>query len=104
MGRSNTYEFKFNGEKILLKSAKDNKTLCYLVTRPHFSPKSPIDGSTLRFRNSLGLLSLPLGISHIIIVDSSASHLHELHDHYTRQMTNNNYNFQSAASGCKISQ
>jgi len=68
----NTYEFKFNGKKIVLKPAKpklnvgnnegtitDNKTPCYLMTRSHFSPESPIDGSTPKCRNSLGLSLFP---------------------------------------------
>ena len=92
LDRSNTYEFKFNGKKIVLKLAKlkssvennkertitekNDKALCYLVTRTHFSPESPIDGSTPSSRNSHGLLSLPLGIPPIAIVEPSASHLH----------------------------
>ena len=39
-----------------------NKTSCSLVTRSHFFPKSHIDGSTPRSKNSLDLLPLPLGI------------------------------------------
>jgi len=111
LGKPNTNEFKFKRKKIVLKPAKpksnvgnnkertittkDNKTPCYLVTRPHFSPKSPIDNFTPKSRNSLSLLPLPLSISPYVTVESSAPHLHELHDHYTRQMTIINYNFQS---------
>ena len=56
LGRSNTYEFKFNRKKIVLKpakpksnvgdnkertvNAKDSETLCYLVNNSHFSPES----------------------------------------------------------------
>jgi len=57
LNRSNTYEFKFKEKKIVLKPAKlklnvrnnegtitdkNNKTLCYLVTRSHLLPKSPM--------------------------------------------------------------
>ena len=38
---------------------KNNKKPCYLVTRPHFSPESPINGSTPRPRNSVGLPVFP---------------------------------------------
>jgi len=98
LGKSNTYKFKFNEKKIVLKLAKiksnvrnneertvttkDNKTPCYLVSRPPFFIESPIDRSTLRSKNSLGLFSLPLSISHIVTVELSAPHLHELHDLY----------------------
>ena len=40
---------------------KNDKALCYLVTRTHFSPESPIDGSTPRCKNSRGLFPLSLG-------------------------------------------
>jgi len=76
--RSNTYELKFNRKKIVLKPTKlksnvgntkertiierNDMAPCYLVTRTHFSPKSPIDGSTLRSRNYRSLSPLPLGI------------------------------------------
>jgi len=33
------------------------KTSFYLVTKSHFSPGSPIDGSTRKSRNSVSLLS-----------------------------------------------
>jgi len=117
MGKSNTYEFKFKKKKIVLKPSKlklnvgidrertttdkDNKTPCYLVTRSHFSPESPIDGSTLRSKNSLGLLSLPLGIPLIITVEPPAPYLHELHDHDTKKMIIGNYNYQSTAESHK---
>ena len=73
------------------------KTPYYLVTRPNFSPESPIDGSTLRSMNFLDLLPLPLGIPPSVTVEPSAPRLHELHDHNTKQMTISNYNYQSAA-------
>jgi len=85
--RSNTYEFKFNGKKIVLKPAKpksivgstkertitekNEKIPDYLVIRTHFSPQLPIDGSTPRSWNSRGLLFLPLGIPPIAIVEPS---------------------------------
>ena len=78
-----------------------NKTSCYLVTISHFSPDSPIDESTLRFRNYVGLLPLPISISLVVTIEPPASHLHELHDHNTRQMTINNYNYQSVAESHK---
>jgi len=84
-----------NKEEIV--TEKNNKTPCHLVTRSYFSPESPIDGSTPMFRNSLDLLSSPLGIPSIVTVETSAPHLHELHEHNTRQMIINNYNYQSAA-------
>jgi len=116
LGRSNTYEFKFKRKKIVLKSTKlksnvknnkdktitdKNKTPCYLVTISHFSPGSPIDGSTLRSRNSLSLLSLLLGIPLNVTVEPLAPHLHELHDHNTKQTTISNYNYQSAIESQK---
>ena len=61
-----------------------NKTSCYLVTESHFSPEFPIDGSTLRSRNSLGFLPLSLGVPLIVTIEPYASYLHELHDHDTR--------------------
>jgi len=116
LGRSNTYEFKFKRKKIVLKSVKlkssvennkegtvtvkSNKIPCYLVIRTHFSPESPIDGFTPRSRNSLGFLPLPLDISSIVTVEPCTPHLHELHEHNTRQMKNN-YNYQSAAESHK---
>ena len=115
LGRSNTYEFKFKEKKIVLKAIKpksnvgnnkegtstekNSKSPCYLVTRSHFSPESSIDGSTLGSRNSLSLLPLPLGISLIATVEPF-THLCELHDHDTKQMTINNYNYHR----CKVSQ
>ena len=63
--------------------------------------ESPINESTPRFRNSLSFLPLSLGISLIVTVETSAPHLHELHEHNTRQMTINNYNYQSAAESHK---
>jgi len=66
------------------------------VSRPYFFPESLIDVSTLRSRNSLGLLPLLLGISPIVTIEPSVPYFHELHDHYTRQITISNYNFQSA--------
>ena len=48
--------------------------------------------------------SLPLGISSIIIVEPSAPHLNELHDHNPRQMTISNYNYHSATESHKRSQ
>jgi len=117
MGRSNTYEFKFNGKKIMLKpvkpkssgennkkrivTEKNDKTPSYLVSRTHFSHESPIDGSTPRSRDSRGLLHLPQGIPPIVTVEPSASPLHKLHEHNTRQMTINNYNYQSVAESHK---
>ena len=99
LGRYNTYEFKFKGKKILLKPAqpksnmgnnkegtitdKNNKTPRYVMTRSHFSPESPIDGFTPRFRNNVGFLRLFLGISPIVTFELPAPHLHELHDHNT---------------------
>ena len=80
---------------------KNNKIPCYLVTRSHFSPESSIDGSTPRARNSLGLLPLPLGIPHIIAVELSIPYLYALHDHITRQLTTNNYNYKSAVESHK---
>jgi len=71
------------------------------VTRPHFCAESPIDASTPSSRNSFGLLPLPLDISPIITVEPSAPHLHELHDHSTRQITISNYNFQSGIESHK---
>ena len=55
---------------------KNDKTPCYLVTRTYFSHESPIDRSTHKPRNSIGLLPLPLGIPPIITIESSAPHLH----------------------------
>ena len=71
------------------------------MTRSHFFLESPIDGSTPKSKNSLGLLLLPLDISSIVTVESSAPHLHELHDHNTRQMTISNYNYQSTVKSHK---
>ena len=113
LGRSNTYEFKFKGKKIVLKPANPSvgnnkeRTITkitdktYLVIRTHFSPESPIDGSTLRSRNSLGLLPLPLSILPIATVESCAPHLYKLHEHKTGQMTISNCNYQSAAESQK---
>jgi len=70
-------------------------------TPSHFSPESPINGSTPRSRNSLDLLSLPLGILSIVTVEPPAPNLHELHDHNTRQMITNNYNYQHVAESHK---
>ena len=113
LGRCNTYEFKFNKKKIVLKPAnpkssvgnnkertvteENDKTHCYLVTRTHF-PESPITGSTPRSRNSSGIIPLPLGILPIVTVESYASYLH---DHNTKQKTISNYNYQSAAESHK---
>jgi len=87
LGRFNTYEFKFNEKKIVLKpaklksnvgnnkegtvNAKDNEIPCYLVNKSHFSLESPINESTPRSKNSSGIVSLPLGISYIITNESS---------------------------------
>ena len=71
------------------------------MSRSHFSPESPIDGSTPRFRNSLSLLPLLLVIPSIITVELSAPYLHELHDHNLRQMTINNYDYEFAAESHK---
>ena len=68
-----------------------------LVTRSHFSPEFPINGSTPRSKNSLGLLLLPLGIKPIVIVEPLAPHLHELYDHNIMQITISNYNYQFIA-------
>jgi len=99
LGRSNTYEFKFKEKKIVLKSVKPksnvgsnregtitnkDKTPYYLVIRSHLSPKSPIDGSTLRSRNFFGLLPLRLGVPSVVTVEPPAPYLHKLHDHNTR--------------------
>jgi len=78
-----------------------NKTPYYLVTRSHFSPESPIDGTTPRSKNSLGLLPLPLGIPSIVTIEPSVPYLRKLHDHDTRQMTISNYNYQSVAGSHK---
>jgi len=67
------------------------------MTRSHFSPGYPIDESTLRFRNSLGLLPLLLGTSPIVKFEPPTAHLHELNDHNTKQMRINIYNYQSTA-------
>ena len=72
-----------------------------LVTRPHFSREFTIDGSTLRSKNPISLLPLPLDIPSIVTVEPSALHLHELHDHNTRQVTINNYNNESVAKSHK---
>ena len=80
---------------------KNNKTLCYLVIRFHFSPGSSIDRSNPRSRNSLDLLPLPLGISHIVTVEPPAPHLHELHEYNTRQMTIINYSYQPTVESHK---
>jgi len=98
LDKSNTYEFKF--KKIMLKpiksksnvgnnkeetiTDKNNKIPCYLVTRSYFSPESPISGSTLSSRNSVGLLPFLLGIPHIVTVEPHATHLDELHDYNTK--------------------
>ena len=42
-----------------------------------------------------------LSIPPIITVETPVPHLHELHDHNTRQMAINNYNYQSAAESHK---
>ena len=63
LGKSNTNAFKFKEKKIVLKpikpksnvgnnregtiTDKDNKAPCYLVTRSHFSPDSPLMGLLL---------------------------------------------------------
>jgi len=47
---------------------------------------------------SLGLL---LGIPPIVTVEPRAPHLYELHDHNTRQMTINKYNYQSVVESHK---
>ena len=86
---------------------KNDKTPYYLATRTHFSPKSAIDGSTLRSRNSRGLLPLPLGNPPITIVEPSTPHLHKLHEHNIKQMTIAIINInllQSLTSGCRKSQ
>jgi len=80
---------------------KNEKTPCYLMTRTHFSLESPIDGSTPKFRNSRRLLPLPLGLPPIAIVEPSASHLHKLHEHNTRQLTISKYKYQSVAKSHK---
>ena len=72
-----------------------------LSDRSHFSPKSPIDRSTLRSRNSLGLLPFPLSIPPVVTIEPSVPYLHELYDHHIRQMTFNNYNYQSATESHK---
>ena len=48
---------------------KNNKSLCYLVIRSHFSLEFLIDGFSLRSRNSLGPLPLSLSILHIITIE-----------------------------------
>jgi len=109
LGRSNTYEFKFNRKIIVLKLVKpkssvrnnkertvtkmNDKTPCHLVSRTYFSHESPIDGSTPRPKNSLGLLPLPHGIPSIATVEPSVPHLHKLHEHNIRQMTVSNCNY-----------
>ena len=75
-----------------------NKTPCYLVTKSPFSPESVIDSSTLISMNSVGLLPLLLGIPPIIKVEPLVP---DLHDHTTRQMTIDNYNYQSV---CRVPQ
>ena len=120
---SNDYEFRFKEKKIVSKPAKpklnvknnkegtvtdkNNKSPSYLVTSSHVSPESPIDESTPRSKNSLGLLPLPLGISTIVTVEPPALYLHDLHDHNTRQMTINIITInllQSLTSSCMYSQ
>ena len=116
LSRSNTCEYKFKEKKVLKPAKptsnvgnskegtitdKNNKTPCYLVTRSHFSPESPIDGSTPSPRNSLVLIPLPLSIPPIVTVGPSASHLNELHGHNTKQITISNYNYQSTAESHK---
>ena len=78
---------------------KNKKIPCYLVTRSHFSPESPIDGSLLKCRNSLGLLLLR--IPPIVTFEPHAPELHKLHEHNTKQMTTNNYNYQFSAESHK---
>ena len=113
LDRSNIYEFKWNEKQILWKltklksivgsnqsrtvTDKQSKKSCHLMTRSQFLTESPTDGSTPRSRSSLALLPLPRGILPIVIVESPTPHLHELHDHNTRQMTISNYNYQSTA-------
>ena len=69
------------------------------MTRFHFSYESPIDRSTLRSTNYVPSLSLSLSI--FVTVESPALHLHELHDHKTRQMKTSNYNYQPSAKSHK---
>ena len=88
-----------NKEKTI--TDKNNKTPYYLMTKSHFSLESPIDRSTLKSRNSLGLLLFPLDIPFIVTVEPPISYLYELHDHNTRQMTINNYNYHSVAGSHK---
>ena len=76
---------------------KKSKTSCHVVIRSHFSLESPIDGYTLRSKNFLDLLPLPLDIPLIVTVEPLAPHLHESHDHNTRQMIIINYNHESAS-------
>ena len=116
LGRSNTYEFKFKGKKIMSKPVKlkpnvrnndgtvtdkNNKTTCYLVTRCQSSLEALVDTSVSTLRNSIGLLSLLIGTKPIVTVESPASHLLELHVHTKRQMTFINYNYQSTAKSHK---
>ena len=73
----------------------------YLVIRSHCLSESSIDGSTPRYRNSFGILPLPIGIPPIVTIESHAPHLHDFNDHNTRQMTIINYNYQSATESHK---
>ena len=103
LSKSNTYEFKWNEKQIMLKPAKlksivgsnklgtitdkKSKKSCHIVTKFYFSSESPIDRSTLKSRNFLGLLPLSLGISPIVTAKPPQPHSHEMHDNNTRQMT-----------------
>jgi len=113
VSRSNTYGFKWNEKKIVLKPVKfksnvgsnkmevviDKKSEkpCYLVTRSQSSLKTLVDRFTSKPRNPLGLLPLPIDIKPIVTLKSPVSRLHELHVHTKRQMTFNDYNYQSIA-------
>ena len=117
VSRSNTYGFKWNEKKIVLKLVKfksnvgsnkvevvtDKKSEkpCYLVTRSQSSPEIPVDKSTSKPRNPLGLLPLPIGIKPIVTIESLAPHFHELHVHTKEQMAFNNYNYQYTAESHK---
>jgi len=72
------------------------------VTRSQSSLKALVDRSTTTLRNSIDLLPLPIGIKPIVTAKSHAPHLHELHVHTKRQITFNNYNYQSAAESQAI--
>jgi len=51
--------------------------------------------------NPHSLLHLPLGIPLIVTVEPLAPHSHELHDHNTKQMIIDNYNYQFIAKSHK---